>query len=287
MRLRTVLLPILLAISPTRLLVAQRVAPPEELAGQWEAPDGEGGAIGMNIWITTTVTSSATDLLSAPQTMSALTVAVYVRSASEEELHGLNSFSTSYHGGASWDGEHLRFHLLQDRQLPEIHGALTWHPASRTWTGLFERAAYRNQAITLQRPTSSQQSSFVGTWVEANGAWSSCLHIRQQANERFTAWSDQLQIPGLVRYANGLKAPEQVFERYGEPARVQVIGTDHLWVELGAYSATCCSHPFEAKLSADGQSLVGERPAGPNQAPGAVRWTRVHGGSCRSAAIRR
>lgn len=89
-----------------------------------------------------------------------------------------------------------------------------------------------------------------------------------------------------MRYVNGLQPPDEVFERYGEPARVKLIGADQLTVELGAYAATCCSHPFVAKLSDGGNALVGERPAGPNQAPGPVKWTRVQGSSWIPAASR-
>ena len=82
----------------------------------------------------------------------ALTVGVYVRSATDVEPHGFNTFSTFHDGGASWDGEHLHFDLAHREDLPELHVALTWHPADKVWRGLFERAAYRNQAITLERP---------------------------------------------------------------------------------------------------------------------------------------
>lgn len=149
----------------------------EDLAGQWEASDEQGGEIGMNLRLTTTVPGSATDLVGISQTLYALTVGVYVRSATEVEPHGFNTFSTSHDGGASWDGEHLHFNLAHRGDLPEIHVALTWHPAEKIWTGLFERAAYRNQAITLKRPASNHDRPYVGTWVQSSGAWGSCLHL--------------------------------------------------------------------------------------------------------------
>jgi hypothetical protein len=107
-----------------------------------------------------------------------------------------------------------------------------------------------------------------------------CLHIAQQQDGTLTAWSDDIMVPGRVRYANGLRPPAQTRERYGEIAKVQLDAPDQITAELRAYTAMCCSHPFTTKISADGRMLLGVWPAGPNQAPRAVEWDKMPGNSC-------
>ncbi len=58
---------------------AQQEFHPEDLAGRWEALDGNGGQVGMNIIISTTVARSATDLVSAPQAGQDFEIALYQR----------------------------------------------------------------------------------------------------------------------------------------------------------------------------------------------------------------
>lgn len=110
-----------------------------------------------------------------------------------------------------------------------------------------------------------------------------CLHIAQSEDGTFAAWSDDLVVPGRLRYANGIQPPERVTEHYGEIAKVKVTGTDRIEVELKAYTPMCCSLPFSAAISSNANSLVGAWLPGPMQTPRPVKWTRVQGGSCRSA----
>ncbi len=168
-----------------------------------------------------------------------------------------------------------------------MHVNLVWNAEAKVWTGSFERSAFHGQAITLKRPTGNRKAVFVGTWFDAHGLMNNCVHIAQSADETLTAWGDDLQVPGRMQYANGIVPPEQVMEHYGEVAKVKVTGADRIEVEMRAYTEMCCSHRFTATLSSDANSLVGEWPAGPNQAPRTVKWARVEGNSCRSAASHR
>ena len=279
-RICTVLYLALLGISSTYALSAQQLSHPEDLAGRWEAPDGQGGEIGMNILISTTVPISSTDLIGALQKLEDFEIGLYHRSGSDVIPLGFNFFATSANGGATWDGRHLRIDLRGKAELPEVHVDLTWNDATRVWTGTFERAAFQNQAITLKRPTGPQNNLFVGTWFERSGLMSNCLHIAQAEDGTFSGWGDDIQFPGRIRYANGLRPPERTMEHYGEIAKVNMTEPDRIEVELRAYTPTCCSHPFTAAISRDGNSLVGDWPAGPNQAQRPAKWTRVQGDSC-------
>lgn len=287
MRIRTALCFVLLGISSTLALTAQRRSYPEEFAGRWEAPDGQGGAIGMNILVTTTVASSTADLVGVPQDTEDFEIGVYQRSGSDVEPLGFNFFTTSPNGSASWDGRHLRISSSRKSSPADIQVDLAWDDTARLWIGTFERGAFKKQAITLRRPVGRQNSSFVGTWFESSGLMNNCLHIAQAEDGTFTGWGDDIQVPGRMRYANGIRPPERTMEHYGEIAKVKVTEPDHIEVELRAYTPVCCSHPFSAAISRDGNTLVGDWPAGPNQAPRPTKWTRVQGDSCISAASHR
>ncbi len=89
-----------------------------------------------------------------------------------------------------------------------------------------------------------------------------CLHIAQAQDGTLTGWADDIQVPGRMHYANGLRPPERIVENYGEIAKVSARGLARIEVELRAYIAMCCSHRFAATLSSDGSSLIGEWPAG-------------------------
>lgn len=274
---------ILLGISMSHAIVAQQILHPENLAGRWEAPDGHGGAVGMSILLTTTVPSTTTDLSGLPRTLEDFEIGIYQRSDSDVNPLGFNFFTISANGGATWDGQHLRIELQQRPGIsPGIHIDLAWHESTRIWTGTFERAAFRNQAITLRRPAGHQANPFVGTWFENSSLMNNCLHIAQAQDRTFTGWSDDIQIRSRTRYANGIQPSKRAIEHYGEIAKVKVSEPYHIEVELRAYTPMCCSHPFTATISRDGNTLLGDW-LGPNQASLPVKWRRVQGDSCASA----
>jgi hypothetical protein len=107
-----------------------------------------------------------------------------------------------------------------------------------------------------------------------------CLHIPQQQDGSLTAWSDDLQTLGRVRYANGIQPPAQTREQYGEIAKAKLDASGRITVELRAYTAGCCSHSITASLSPDGQLLSGSWLAGMNQDSSAVEWKKIPGISC-------
>jgi len=286
-RIRLELCFVLLGISSTLALTAYQRSYPEKLAGRWEASDGQGGVVGMNILVTATVASSTTDLVDVPQKTEDFEILVYQRSGSDVKPLGFNFFTTSPDGGAAWDGRHLRIALAQKSSSADIHVNLAWDDTARLWTGTFERGTFKRRAITLRRPVGRENSLFVGTWFESSGLMNNCLHIAQAEDGTFTGWGDDIQVPGRIRYANGIRPPERATEHYGEIAKVEVTEPDHIEVELRAYTPTCCSHPFTTAISRDGNTLVGDWPGGPNQAPRPVKWTRVQGDSCISSASHR
>jgi hypothetical protein len=248
---------------------------PDTLAGRWEAPDGHGGAVGMNIIITTHIGGAPASIAGHLQYEDEFTVGLYQRTGPDVKPLGFNFFSSTAGGGMTWDGHQLTIHLLGKGDLPKANVDLIWHEESQTWSGLFERGSFREQVL-LKRPTSTaSKSPFVGTWSNNAGMMNNCLHISQDKDGALTAWSDDLQIPGRLHYANGIPPPTQTMEHYGEIAKAMMDAPDQITVELRAYTAMCCSHPFTAKLSTDRQSLVGSWAM-----PRPVIWVRMPSNSC-------
>lgn len=234
----------------------------------------------MNIIITTHVDGTPTSLAGQLQYEDEFTAGLYQRTGPDVTPLGFNFFSTVAGGGMTWDGHQLAIHLPRRDDCPKVNVDLTWHEDSQTWTGLFERGSFSKQ-VSLKRPTpAASESPFVGTWFDKGGTMNNCVHISQETGGALTAWSDDIQTPGQMRYANGLQPPKQTMESYGEIAKASMDAPDRITVELRAYIAICCSHPFTAKLSADGQSLAGRWLPGPNQMSGPVIWVRMPGNSC-------
>lgn len=94
----------LLVTSAASVTGAQQVVNPEALAGRWKASDGNGGQVGMNIVISTTVDRATTDLANALQTREDIEFGLYQRKDADVEPLGFNFFTASSGGGANWDG---------------------------------------------------------------------------------------------------------------------------------------------------------------------------------------
>jgi hypothetical protein len=253
---------------------------PEALAGRWETPDGHGGAVGMNVILTTYIDGVQSSIAGHDQHVSNITIGLYHRTSPDVDELGFSFFPAATDVGANGDGYQLAIHFPGRVAISAVNLDLVWHEQSQTWSGLFERGAFRGQ-VSLKRPASkSSVSPFAGTWSRTHAMMNTCLHIAQQQDGSLTAWSDDLQALGRVRYANGIQPPAQMLEHYGEIAKAKVDASGQITVELRAYTAKCCSHSFTARLSPDGQLLSGNWLAGLNQNPTAVEWKKAPGISC-------
>ena len=63
------------------------IARPEDLSGLWEASDGNGGAVGLWLLLTTSVPGSSISLLHQPQTLVSLSVGIYHRKPGQLDEH--------------------------------------------------------------------------------------------------------------------------------------------------------------------------------------------------------
>jgi len=259
------------------------VSHPEALSGVWEAPDGKDGAVGIHLQLTTAVSGDADPPVWTPQSWKHLDVGVFQRRGPELEFGEENYFSDDLRGGSvKLEDGRLQLHFISSiRDTPSVDLDLVRQP-SGCWRGRFHRGAF-DSAVTLCRPTPGPDvppSPLAGTWSQTSGVGSPCVHIAQTGPGMFTGWSDSLEIPGRIRFSPSIPGPHQLGEDYGVLAKVHLVGGRQISLELYAYSPICCSHIFIGELSADGSTIKGDFPPGPNQFPHAASLTKLPGDSC-------
>jgi len=99
---------------------------PDTLAGRWEAPDGRGGAVGMNIIITTHIDGAPASIAGHLQYEDEFTAGLNQRTGPDVKPLGFNFFSSAWGGGMTWDGHQLTIHLLGKGDLPKVNVDLIW-----------------------------------------------------------------------------------------------------------------------------------------------------------------
>ena len=177
---------------------------PDSLAGHWEASDGRGGDLGIDIVLTTDVPSTTTDLVGVPQRVGDLSIGLSERAHSSNEPQHFY-FSTSTNGGANWDGQHLRIDFGGAKAASRIHIDLTWVESDQAWTGSFEWNDFRQSELTLRRPRVDRSDRFAGTWFEPGRLMNNCLHLARKRDGTLFGWGDDIHVPGHDHYANGLR----------------------------------------------------------------------------------
>ncbi len=265
------------------MALGETTTSPERLSGVWETSDGSNGVVGLHFMLTTTIAGAAKTLAGVSQTVESLSVGVFQRKGPELRLGDENNFSVGADSGVSWDGKHLAVkwvsRVVSD---PAIDIDLIYDKDRQTWSGLFHRGAF-SERVTLRRPAvnSGQAASpLTGTWASSRRGVNGCVHVVQDTDGTLAGWSDDLQLTGLYHYANGLKPPQQSFERYGDLVKVKQTGTTSFSIEFKAYTAMCCSHTYVGTISDDGLTLNGGWQAGPNQTPMNLTWKKKPGDSC-------
>jgi len=283
MRLEIVMLFIILA-GPAKAQDqrGQAISDPGRLSGMWESSDGKGGAVGLHLLLTAKMDGAPTTLKGISQYLDQFVVGVYQRSGSQIRMGDESRFivpSQEVH----WDGRHLQVkHEPRTSADYEIEIDLTQAPDGESWAGLFHRGGF-SKHVSLKRPTLMPTSltPFAGTWSSVQLGRNRCVHLGAFADGRLVAWSDTLQIPGFIRYANNITPPRETIQYYGEMVQVSRGDNDAISLEFNAFAAICCSATAVVIPSKDGSKLLGNWQAGPNQFARPAIWKRVTvGQSC-------
>lgn len=190
---------------------------PEALSGVWETPDGKGGAVGIELKLTTAMPNGTGRETWTPQHWRSLVVGVFERSGPEIRVGDVNFFMDTARGGVRFEQNGLKIHVqAREKWEPSFDIDLVLQK-DECWHGRFHRGAF-DRVVTLCRPRPGPGvvlSPFVGTWFDPSAPGATCIHIAQTGRATFVGWSDWLQPLGRVKYAPGLVASREWTESYG------------------------------------------------------------------------
>ncbi len=254
---------------------------PEAFSGIWEAPDGHGGAVGIHLILMTMVPGDASPPVWIPQYWQHLDISVFERKGPELMFGEENYFADNLRGGrVKIENGRLELHFASPLpREPSIDLDLVRQPDD-CWQGRFHRDDF-DSAVTLCRPASGRQpesSSLNGTWSRDHG--DGCIHIFEDGPGTFTGWTDALEIPGHILFSRNDPGPHNLYQSYGELAKVRLVGGRAASLEFAAYNPMCCSQLFTGTLSADGSVIQEDFPPGSHQSSPRAIWTKVRGDAC-------
>jgi hypothetical protein len=235
--------------------------------------DGQGGAVGIELTLTTSLSDDVRTSKGGPEAWQALQVGVFHRSSSTSKLGDENFFSDSPQGGnVRFEDGRLALHVgWADLDLGRS--------AEDGWSGRLHRKDFDRQVVLTRTDQSLEKMSpFVGTWRrQVEEARFSCLHIVQTSPEAFSGWEDLHAIPGLLRYAPHLKRPPSVIQTYGKAILVSSRGPSILRLDSPESLAGCCPHSSLARLNGRVMDVQPLTQSGPWDGKD---WRMMPGTSC-------
>ena len=251
----------------------QAISNPESLSGAWLTDDGQGGSVGIELTLTTSLPDAVQTETGGQETWQGLQVGVFHRSSSTIRQGDESFFYDSPQGGSvRYENSRLTLHIKgTDLDLGRS--------GKGDWIGRFHRGQFDRQVVLTRGEESlRKQSPFVGAWRKQVGeARSSCLHIVQTGTNAFSGWEDSHTIPGLVRYAPHLKRPPTVLQTYGNAILVSTQGPSILRLDSPESLAGCCSYSSQAKLKGHVLNIYPLTQTGPWDGKD---WRKMPGTGC-------
>ena len=261
--------------SPHAPLLGSVITHPEQISGIWESENTQ-PVLGLNIQLTTKIFGQRTTLSGVPQHVSEVFVGLYERNdissiwprrflAADSESVQVTSRTIQVHQAGVMAKDAVDLNLIFD-------------PLHDQWSGMTRMDNIAGR-ITFSRPhpdSGTAKTALVGTW-EHFDPLPICLHVAQQSISSMVAWSDQLQLPGLIRCANRSKPPSEAVERYGVMSQVDLASPSSMLIQLGAFAAGGTSHTEIGKLTTNPNVMS----AGQAMEP----WRRIPGDSCAGEGV--
>jgi hypothetical protein len=248
---------------------------PEAISGVWETSDGAEGAVGIHIQLYTSVSGDADPPVWLPQSWQGVNVGIFHRAGAEIQFG-----EEGYFEPVILEGDHLQLHFASAHaDIPSVDLDLL-HLSDGCWHGRFHRGDF-DSTVSLCRPAPAigiTPDPLAGTWSAESGF--SCLHIFQTGASTFTGWTDDLEVPGKIRFCASDSALRNLQQSYGALAKVERTEDGGISVEMHTFAMLCCPHPFTATLSTDGRTLHASYPSAPNQAEQEETWTKAPGETC-------
>lgn len=260
------------------------VTHPEALSGVWEVSDGKGGAVGIQLELSTTVSAGLKTLSGMEQKWQSLVVGMYQRAGATIWLGEENFFSDSPRGGnVTFEKGRLELHSKSISAAGPSFDLDLAQQSGKKWTGRFHRGNF-DSIVTLSRPGAALKthiSWLSGTWLDDLIPHYSCVHIFEQAPNEFVAWSDSLQVMGVIRSSPNLPEPTTVTDVYGLLMKIQLQDNGKISFAFNVLNGLCCPGTFIGRPEGNGRLIRGIWTSGMNKAlPKEDSWRKMSGSSC-------
>ena len=255
---------------PQAPLLGSMITHPEQISGIWESENTQ-PALGLNIQLTTKIFGLRTTLAGVPQYVSEVEVGLYERKGTSSLWPRRFLIANSH--AVKVTSRTIKVHQAGIGADDAVNLDLIFDTFHDQWSGTahIDNIAGR---VTFSRPRPRPESvttPLVGTWEHFSSV-RLCLHVAQQSDGVMLGWSDQLQVPGLVRYASRICPPSETNETYGVMSEIDLASPSSILIQLSAFAAGGNLRTDIGRLTADRNVMS----AGQASAP----WHRVRGDSC-------
>lgn len=251
------------------------MARPEDRTGWWEALDGRGHVLALEVQIGTR--GEPGQDLRAAQQIEGVQMGLFLRRAGNVQVEWTRWRDDPPDSLA--EGK-LIWQIALEEERPGFPEQLQLEaaPHGDLWGGWLLRDGRREPVSLRRSAVSVAKDRLVGTWAAVGR--SNCLHIGEGADGMPTAWLDQLTDMHRMRWRAGL-TPSPTLEEYGRPLTIEHYALGFVEFRMAGASGMA-GMPFVLRVreTAAGRRLLGMHSGGGgNWAE--PDWIRVRGTSCR------
>ncbi|MGZ3550408.1 MAG: hypothetical protein ACXWCW_10660 [Burkholderiales bacterium] len=225
--------PIVAAITvPADVKVGSVVTNPQAITGVWEEPIALGKVVGFDIEIRTAIEGTPRTLAGTVQRVDYVWITTYMRTQGRSQR---TFWSSQIPAKFTWERNHLV--LNEPGNLNAGHPVLldvTFDAKRSEWRGRLENEWYAGDVV-LRRPFVPHTGyKVIGDWIwgDSRNSGYSCKHVALGGDSALVIWSDIIDLPGIVIYANRNTPPPSTPEWYGDldmDAELKYIGTNMLF----------------------------------------------------------
>ena len=249
---------------------------PQDKTGVWEEDDGNGGAIGIDIDLTTQVQGTPAALRGVLQYPRDVFIGVYHRHGTTRSV-GDTAWLSSNQLLLGWNAGRIK--SSDKGEAPHLDVDLKYDAMRDRWIGHIRWAA-ASRDVQLIRPAAKSgvpRNNLAGDWRENTAVGFRCFHVALQANGGVEGWFDTVVLPGAIQFAKGVNRPLTTQEQYGQQGVTTLLDANTLSFQTNAYGAGCCANTFTGKLTRSGTVMRGAWSSG---SANAAQWLRAADRTC-------
>jgi len=247
--------PVVAAISvPAGVTIGTAITNPWPITGAWEQRSAIGRAVGFNIEIGTEIDGAPESIAGIPQRVMQIWIVTYVRAGGRSQR---TLWSNEMPAQFSWQNNHIVLHQpAAGEDGKRVNVDLVFDPRKGAWSGTLQNEWFSG-SVELQRPLVPHTGfPIIGDWLWDTSGGFTCFHVALGADSSLVIWSDRIDLPGLVGYANGMSPPPSTWEWYGEldmDPEMRDVGSNMLFFTGTDRGGTI----FLGNVAADGTAFVG------------------------------